>query len=107
MKWFLIFWAGPLAFLGGWYWLSYNDISFGTFILSRQAHDLIFAIYGKVLGVPAADVPLMIAKALVVDSLFVVGLFAFRKRAKVIAWVQTRREAHASLRNEESLSSAP
>ena len=34
MKWFLIFWAGPIVFLAGWYWLSYYDMSFGIFMLS-------------------------------------------------------------------------
>ena len=26
MKWFLIFWLGPIVFLSGWYWLSYYDM---------------------------------------------------------------------------------
>lgn len=107
MKWFLIFWAGPLVFLGGWYGLSFYDINFGTFILSRQAHDLIFRIYGHILGVPPQSVPPMIAKALAVDSMFVITLLAFRRRAKIKAWWQARSEAHSALKSNESLSSAP
>ena len=52
MRWFLIFWAGPIIFLGGWYWLSYYDMNFGIFMLTRQVHDLTFAVYGKALGLP-------------------------------------------------------
>lgn len=118
MKWFLILWAGPLAFLGGWYGLSYYDINFGTFILSRQAHDLIFTIYGRILGVDPQAVPLLIARALAIDSLFVFALMAFRRREQIIAWWKARRLARVPVRqpvrsrqsvlaSDESLSSAP
>ena len=40
MKWFLILWAGPIALLGSWYGLSYYDMNFGIFMLTRDAHDL-------------------------------------------------------------------
>ena len=42
MKWFLVFWGGPIFFLGSWYWLSYYDMSFGVFMYTRQVHDLTF-----------------------------------------------------------------
>ena len=93
MKWFLILWATPLILLGSWYTLSYHDISFGYFMLSRQANDLIFQIYGNILGLPPETIPPLIARALCVDSLIVFAVMAFRKRAKIIAWVRTRRQA--------------
>lgn len=110
MKWFLILWAGPMALLGSWYGLSYYDINFGLFILTRQMHDLVFQIYGQILGIPPEDLPPMILKAILFDSFFVLSLVAFRKRSKIAAWWQSR---HARLSQDEgpesseSLSSAP
>ncbi len=41
MKWLLIFWGGPVMLLTGWYGLSYYDMSFGVFMLTREAHELV------------------------------------------------------------------
>jgi hypothetical protein len=107
MKWFLIFWAGPIAFLGAWYGLSYYDVNFGVFILSRQAHDLIFNVYGKILGMPPEAVPPLIARALATDSLFVFALLAFRKRAIIKAWWrQWRQRSRASQDQAKPVESA-
>jgi hypothetical protein len=111
MKWFLILWAGPIALLGSWYGLSYYDMSFGIFMLTRDAHDLVFNIYGHVLGIPPKDLPPLVARAIVVDSLFVMAIIAFRRRKQIKAWWQARREAAQSsdraLASDESLSRAP
>lgn len=69
MKWFLFLWAGPIALLGGWYGLSYYDMNFGVFMLTRDAHDLVFQIYGHILGIPPESIPPLVARAIVVDSL--------------------------------------
>ena len=108
MKWFLILWAGPIAFLGSWYGLSYYDMNFGFFMLTRQAHDLVFQIYGHILGIPPESLPPLVLRAIIVDSLLVLGLLAFRRRKKIQAWWQARRQsASAVLVSDESLSSAP
>jgi hypothetical protein len=108
MKWFLILWAGPIALLGSWYGLSYYDMSFGIFMLTRDAHDLVFQIYGHILGIPPEDLPPLVLRAIVVDSFLVLGLIAFRRRKRIFAWWQARRQsASASLARDESLSSAP
>jgi hypothetical protein len=83
MKWFLVFWAGPILFLGGWYWLSYYDMSFGIFMFSRQVHDLVFQVYGHILGIPPESIPPLVARAIAVDSLLVFSLIAFRKRKAI------------------------
>ena len=59
MKWLLFLWAGPVALLFGWYFLSLNDLSFGIFMLTREAHDLVFRIYGNILGIDPALLPPM------------------------------------------------
>ena len=79
MKWFLILWAAPIAFLGSWYGLSYYDMSFGIFMLTRDAHDLVFRIYGHVLGMPPESIPPLVARAIVIDSLLVFAIIAFRQ----------------------------
>lgn len=105
MKWFLILWAGPVALLGSWYWLSYYDVSFGFYMLTRQTHDLVFQIYGNILGLPPESLPPLVARAILVDSLIVFAILAFRKRKQIAAWWTGRQStARASA---ESLSSAP
>jgi len=85
MKWFLVFWLGPIVFLGGWYWLSYYDMNFGFFMLTRQVHDLTFQIYGKALGLPPQEIPPLVARAIAVDSLVVFAIMGFRKRGQISA----------------------
>ncbi len=83
MKWFLILWACPVLLLGSWYFLSYYDMSFGFFMLTRQAHDLVFQIYGNVLGIPPETIPPLVARAIAVDSLLVFAIIGFRKRKQL------------------------
>lgn len=80
MRLVLIFWAGPLSFFWGWYFLSLNDINFGTTFFSRPLHDLVFKVYGNILGVSPDAVPAMAAEACVVDTLILLALLAFRHR---------------------------
>ena len=108
MKWFLILWAFPIALLGSWYGLSYYDMSFGIFMLTRDAHDLVFRIYGHILGIAPESIPPLVLRAIIVDSLIVFAIIAFRRRKKIIAWWQARRQSSsAALASDESLSSAP
>ncbi|MFC6444702.1 DUF6105 family protein [Shinella zoogloeoides] len=109
MKWFLILWAGPIALLGSWYGLSYYDMSFGIFMLTRDAHDLVFRIYGHILGIPPESIPPLVLRAIIFDSMLVFALIAFRRRKKIAAWWQARRQSssRAALASDESLSSAP
>ena len=108
MKWFLILWAGPIALLGSWYGLSYYDMNFGFFMLTRQTHDLVFEIYGHILGIPPQDLPPMVLRAILVDSLLVFAILAFRRRRRIIAWWQARRQpSPAALPSDDSRSSAP
>lgn len=107
MKWFLILWAGPILLLGTWYGLSYYDISLGFFMLTRQAHDLVFDVYSQVLGIPAEDIPPLVARAIAVDSLIVFAIIAYRKRKAISAWWNGRQSSEAALPSDKSLSSAP
>lgn len=108
MKWFLILWAGPVMLLGSWYSLSYYDMSFGIFMLTRQAHDLVFQIYGHVLGIPPETIPPLVARAIGIDSLIVFAMIAFRRRAAIAAWWRKRQSSEAaSLASANSLSKAP
>lgn len=107
MKWFLILWAGPVLLLGAWYGLSYYDISFGFFMLTRQTHDLVFEVYSQVLGIPAEDIPPLVARAIVVDSLIVFAIIGYRKRKAIAAWCNGRQSSETALPTDKSLSSAP
>ena len=83
MKWFLFLWATPILLLGSWYSLSYYDISFGFFMLSRAGHDLVFQVYGDILGLPPETIPPLVMRAIVVDSLVVFAFIAFRRRKAI------------------------
>ncbi len=82
MKWLLILWAAPVSLLTGWYALSYYDMSFGFFMLTRQTHDLVFEIYGNILGIPPENLPPLVARAIAFDSLVVFAIIAWRKRKR-------------------------
>ncbi len=109
MKWLLLAWLIPVALIGGWYGLSYHDIHFGFVMLSRRAHDLVFQIYGNILGMPPQDIPPLLFKAIVIDTLIVMGIVALRYRKAIIAWIRAKRSAYADVpaESEESLSKAP
>lgn len=110
MKWVVFFWALPLAILGSWYTLSYYDINFGYLILSRRMHDVVFQVYGNILGLPPQDIPPLVAKAIVFDTLLLAGIISFRRRKAIIAWWRGRQSSDApaaSLKIDDSLSSAP
>ncbi len=114
MKWFLILWACPVILLTGWYGLSYYDMSFGIFMLTRQAHDLVFAVYGHVLDLPPETIPPLVARAIAFDSLIVFAIIGYRKRREIRTWysrrfpaVQPAESGGASLANTVNLSSAP
>ena len=110
MKWFLVFWAGPIFFLGSWYWLSYYDMSFGVFMYTRQVHDLTFQVYGKILGLPPESIPPLVLRAIIFDSLLVFSLIGLRKRKKIWAWWRSRQASgsgEALRASDDSLSRAP
>lgn len=88
----LLLWALPVGLFWGWYFLSLNDVSFGTQFFSRAMHDQVFEIYGAILGIDPAAIPLLAARAIAVDSLFVLALVAFRRRRAIRAWSVARRE---------------
>ena len=96
MKWFLILWAGPVALLISWYGLSYYDMSFGFFMLTRQTHDLVFQIYGGILGIPPETIPPLVARAIAFDSLIVFSIITFRKRREIAAWWRRRHQLSGS-----------
>ena len=91
MRYILLFWAAPLGFFWGWYFLSLNDISMGTNFFSRKLHDLVFSIYGNILGIEPDLIPALVAKACIFDTLLIVAIFAFRKRAAIIQWAKAVR----------------
>ncbi len=80
MRLLLILWAFPLIFFWGWYGLSYFDINFGVNFFTRRTHDIVFALYGNILGMPPGEVPLALVKIFAFDSLFVLALAAWRWR---------------------------
>jgi Family of unknown function (DUF6105) len=91
MRYILLFWAAPLSFFWGWYFLSLNDFSMGTHFFSRKLHDLVFTIYGNILGMEPDVIPALVAKACIFDTLLIAAIFAFRKRHSIIQWVKSLR----------------
>mgnify|MGYP001301482982 CR=1 FL=1 len=98
MRTLLLLWAAPLVLFWGWFFLSLNDISFGYVMLSRQLHDLVFKLYGDMLGIDPALIPGMVAKACIFDSLLVLAIWSFRRRRRhaVMAWLRGLRRRRAA-----------
>jgi hypothetical protein len=90
MKYVLAIWASPLVLFWGWYFLSLHDINFGSVYLSRQLHDLVFKLYGEMLGIDPASIPMMIAEACAFDTAIIVAIWAFRRRREISAWARER-----------------
>lgn len=82
MRTLLILWFVPIVLLGVWYGLSVNDWNLGTRIFSRELHDLVFGLYGKLLGIEPEALPPMVFKAVIFDSLIVLAIVAIRWRKK-------------------------
>ena len=91
MKVFLLLWVTPIVLLGSWYGLSYYDINFGYRILSRELHDLVFVIYGNLLGIPPESIPPLVLKAVVLDTFLVIGFIVIKRRRKQI-WAAIRHQ---------------
>ena len=81
MRVLLILWFVPVVLIALWYGLSVNDWHLGTRILSREMHDLVFGLYGRLLGVQPESLPPLLARAVAFDSLVVFAIVAFRLRA--------------------------
>ena len=101
MRWLLWMWFAPMAFFWSWFVLASGD--FGYVFFSREVYDRTFGIYASVLGVDPATIPPLVLKACIVDSALVLGIFAFVRRKKIMAWYRDRQSAAAAT----SLSSAP
>lgn len=94
MRYILILWASPLLIFWGWFGLSFYDINFGYVMLTRRVHDLVFELYGQMLGIDPQTIPALVAKACIFDTLIVLAIFAFRRRRQVGAWLRMRRERY-------------
>lgn len=88
MRYVIALWAGPLALFWGWYFLSLNDVNFGTLILSRRVHDFVFQMYGGLLGIDPAEVPVFVARACAFDAVFLAAILAFRRRRQIAARIK-------------------
>jgi hypothetical protein len=88
MRWLLILWAAPLMLFWSWYFLSLNNIHFGYVFLTRDVHDIVFGLYGEILGIDPATIPLLAAKACLFDSLIISAIVAFRRRRQISAWAK-------------------
>ena len=91
MRYVLALWALPLVVFWGWFGLSYFDMNFGYVMLTRQVHDILFQLYAEMLGIDAATIPWLVAKACIFDSLLLLAVYAFRRRRQIMAWLRTMR----------------
>jgi hypothetical protein len=103
MRYVIALWALPLAIFWGWYFLSLNDINFGYLMLSRQVHDFAFRMYGDILGIDPAEIPPLILRACIFDTLIIMAIWAFRRRRDIARWWRERGSPEAP----QPLSGAP
>lgn len=88
MKYVFALWATPLVLFWGWYFVSFFDINFGYVMLSRRAHDLVFELYGQMLGIDPQTIPGLIAEACILDTAIVLAIWAFRRRKTLMPRVK-------------------
>ena len=89
MFWILAAWALPLITFWGWYFLSAFNLHFGYVLLTRQAHELVFQIYGETLGIDPAVLPGLVARACVLDTMLllaILGVPSTRQDSRVAEW---------------------
>jgi Family of unknown function (DUF6105) len=91
MRYVLIFWAAPMSFIWGWYFLSLYDFGGGSGFLSRPMHDMVFTIYGNILGIDPAAIPALLARTCIFDTFLIMGIFAFRKRRQIMDYIRSPR----------------
>ena len=82
MRTLLTLWLVPMGLMGIWYGLSVNDWNFGTRIFSREMHDMVFRIYGNILGFHPDEVPALLTKAIIFDVALIAVIIAYRMRKK-------------------------
>lgn len=95
MRYLLALWLAPLFLFWGWFGLSYFDMNFGYVLLTRRAHDVIFELYGEMLGIDPDIIPSMLIKACIFDSFLLAGIIAFRRRRRIGEWWKTRKERYS------------
>lgn len=91
MRYVIALWLAPLVLFWGWFGLSYFNMHFGYVLLTREAHDLIFELYGEVLGIDPEIIPSMLIKACIFDSFLLAGILAFRRRRAIAEWLKTQK----------------
>jgi hypothetical protein len=94
MRYVLAIWALPLVIFWGWFGLSFYDMNFGYVMLTRKVHDLLFELYGNMLGLDPVTIPWLVAKACIIDTLILLAIYAFRRRRQITAWVIATRERY-------------
>jgi hypothetical protein len=102
MRYILIFWGLPMGFFWSWYYLSYHDINFGMLFFSRVMHDFAFEFYGNLIGIDPTTIPPLVARACVVDTFIIFGIFGFRKRREIAAWWQRTRASMSAVPSREA-----
>jgi hypothetical protein len=107
MRYILGVWALPLVLFWGWFGLSYYDVNFGYVLMTRQAHDIIFELYGDVLGLDPATIPWLVAKACIFDTSLLLAIWGFRRRREIAARFRRWQAPRPSEDQAEPASEAP
>ena len=102
MRWVFVAWAVPMGLFWGWYFLSYYDMNFGYVMLTRDVHDILFQLYGNALGIDPASIPPLVARACILDTLLILGIWAFRRRKSIGTWLREKRERYAGAKPSPS-----
>jgi hypothetical protein len=88
MKYIIAIWAAPLVIFWGWFFLSLHDLNFGSVYFSRALHDLVFKLYGDMLGIDPATIPGLIAEACVFDTALLLAIWALRRRRELAEFLR-------------------
>ena len=103
MKYVFFAWALPMSLFWGWYFVSYYDLGGDYLMLTRAGNDLVFNIYGKILGIDPTTIPWLAAKACIMDTALIGAIWAFRRRREIAGWWHNRREQAAMVSAQRAI----
>ncbi len=97
MRWVIAAWALPMGIFWGWYFLSLYDINFGYIMLTKEVHDLFFQLYGDAIGIDPKTIPPVVAKACILDTFLILGIWAFRRRVPLTGWLRAKWQRYSGV----------
>jgi hypothetical protein len=91
MRLLLIAWFTPLTVFWGWLGLARYDVWPQSIFFSRLLYDHVFATYERLTTLTEPQIIMLLLRFTFLDSLVILGIFAWRRREAIKAWWRRKR----------------